>query len=80
METYRVFLSSPADVGIERDRAELIIKKLNAERIDHPQLELVRWELEYYRADSQLPRSNPQAVRMSARCMHLLEADRQRPA
>jgi WD40 repeat protein len=52
VEKYRVFLSSPADVGTERGRADLIVKKLNAERIDQPQLELVRWELEYYGADS----------------------------
>jgi WD40 repeat protein len=52
MERYRVFLSSPADVLAERDRAELVIKRLNAERIDQPQLELIRWELEYYGAKS----------------------------
>ena len=60
METYRVFLSSPSDVATERDRAEVVVKKLNAERIDYPQLELVRWEQEYYGADStfqdQIPR------------------------
>jgi hypothetical protein len=52
MDRYRVFLSSPSDVEIERDRAELVAKRLNAERIDHPQLEVVRWELEYYGADA----------------------------
>jgi hypothetical protein len=52
LEKYRVFLSSPSDVQIERDRVELVVKKLNAERVDHAQLELIRWELEYYGADS----------------------------
>src|SRR4051812_41708280 len=52
MEKYRLFLSSPDDVRGERERADRIVQKLNAERVDHPQLELVRWELEYYRADA----------------------------
>jgi WD40 repeat protein len=52
MERYRVFLSSPADVLIERDHAEKIVKRLNAERVDHPPLELVRWEFEYYGAQA----------------------------
>jgi hypothetical protein len=52
MENYRIFLSSPSDVLTERDRVEKIVGKLNAERVDHPKLELVRWELEYYRADA----------------------------
>jgi WD40 repeat protein len=52
METYRVFLSSPTDVETERDRAVVVVDRLNAERIDHPQLKLVRWELEYYGADA----------------------------
>jgi WD40 repeat protein len=60
MERYSVFLSSPTDVQLERDRAELVIKRLNAERVDHAQFEIVRWEHEYYRAESdfqaQIPR------------------------
>jgi hypothetical protein len=52
MENYRIFLSSPSDVFTERDRVEKIVGKLNAERVDHPKLELVRWKLEYYRADA----------------------------
>src|SRR5919199_499254 len=60
MERYRLFLSSPNDVRVERDRAELVIRRLNAERINHPQFDIVRWEHEYYRAESdfqsQIPR------------------------
>src|SRR5215207_9175576 len=52
MERYQVFLSSPSDVLTERDRAELVINRFNAERVDQPQLELIRWELEYYGAKS----------------------------
>ena len=60
MERYRVFLSSPSDVLTERDRAEAVVKRLNARRIDQPQLELIRWELDYYGAQtdfqSQIPK------------------------
>ena len=52
MEQYRVFLSSPADVLTERDRAEAAIKRINSERVDQPQFNLIRWELEYYGATS----------------------------
>jgi WD40 repeat protein len=52
MDRYRVFLSSPTDVQQERDRAELVLRRLNAERIDHPQFEVVRWEQRYYSATS----------------------------
>ena len=42
--------SSPSDVLIERDRAEAVVKRVNARRIDRPQFELIRWELDYYGA------------------------------
>ena len=47
MKPYLVFLSSPNDVTTERDRAELVMKRLNAERVDHPQFEVIRWEHEW---------------------------------
>ena len=60
MERYRVFLSSPSDVLIERDRAEAVVQRVNARRIDRPQFELIRWELDYYGAktdfQSQIPK------------------------
>jgi WD40 repeat protein len=60
MERYRLFLSSPSDVLIERDRAEAVVKRVNARRLDRPQFELVRWELDYYGAQtdfqSQIPK------------------------
>ena len=52
MKPYLVFLSSPNDVTTERDRAELVMKRLNAERVDHPQFEVIRWEHEFYRAEA----------------------------
>lgn len=60
MEGYRVFLSSPTDVQVERERAELVIKRLNAERVDHPQFELVRWEQDYYRAEDDFQAQIPE--------------------
>src|SRR5712672_2610606 len=52
MDDYLVFLSSPTDVKTERDRAEAVIKRLNAERVDQSQFKLERWEDEYYSAVS----------------------------
>jgi WD40 repeat protein len=49
---YRIFLSSPTDVTIERDHAEEVLKRLNANRVDLPGLEVVRWETEYYTAQA----------------------------
>lgn len=48
---FRIFLSSPSDVGTERQRAEAVVQALDAEfkEID---LELVRWEDSVYRATS----------------------------
>ncbi len=52
MEPYRIFLSSPVDVQFERDRAEHVVKRVNAERVDQRQIEIVRWEHEFYRAEA----------------------------
>ena len=51
-KTIKVFLSSPSDVVAERNRVKLIVERLNAERLDLPGLELVRWEDDFYRATS----------------------------
>jgi hypothetical protein len=37
MDDYLVFLSSPSDVRIERDRAEQVINLMNSERPDQSQ-------------------------------------------
>jgi len=47
---YRVFLSSPADVSPERDRAQAVIERLNAEHPGEPVFSLTRWEQSYYSA------------------------------
>ncbi|OSI68575.1 WD40 repeat domain-containing protein [Bradyrhizobium canariense] len=50
MTEYEIFLSSPSDVKVERDRAEQVILKLNSERTGTPQFRLRRWEDDYYSA------------------------------
>ena len=50
MQPFRIFLSSPGDVGIERDRSELVVRRINSERRDRRPLQLIRWEDDYYLA------------------------------
>lgn len=47
---YKVFLSSPGDVLPERDRAQAVIKRLNAEHRGEQLFSLTRWEQSYYSA------------------------------
>ncbi len=49
---YKLFLSSPSDVAAERDVAMRVVRRLNAERIGAPQIEMLRWEDSYYTATS----------------------------
>ena len=39
------------DVAVERDRVDLVVQKINAERTGHRQLHLIRWEDDYYKAE-----------------------------
>jgi tetratricopeptide (TPR) repeat protein len=50
MGKYRVFLSSPNDVLAERDRAQAVISRLNAEHGGGGLFVLSRWEHAYYHA------------------------------
>jgi WD40 repeat protein len=50
MDEYLIFLSSPGDVKIERNRAEQVINLLNSERAGQPEFKLKRWEDDYYSA------------------------------
>jgi tetratricopeptide (TPR) repeat protein len=52
MRNYRVFLSSPNDVLAERDRAQLVIERLNSEHPEGELFSLSRWEHAYYHASS----------------------------
>lgn len=48
-QRYRIFLSSPGDVAPERERAEAVVRALDAE-LSGISLELVRWEDRVYTA------------------------------
>ncbi|KEJ89662.1 NACHT and WD repeat domain-containing protein [Sulfitobacter donghicola] len=49
--TYRLFLSSPSDVAVERGIADRVVKRLNAD-LDDASIEIILWEDHFYTADS----------------------------
>jgi eukaryotic-like serine/threonine-protein kinase len=61
MQTFKLFVSSPGDVMVERRRVDKIVSRLNGEFASVAQLETIRWETEFYQAystfQSQIPRS-----------------------
>ncbi len=61
MQTFRLFVSSPGDVMVERRRVENVVSRLNGEFAGVARLEAIRWETEFYQAfstfQSQIPRS-----------------------
>ena len=61
MQTFRLFVSSPGDVMVERRRVENVVSRLNGEFAGVARLEAIRWETEFYQAYStfqaQIPRS-----------------------
>src|SRR5262245_39969983 len=52
----RVFVSSPADVMAERERVDRIASRLNAAFAGAVEIQTLRWETEYYTADSTFQR------------------------
>lgn len=50
MRTVRVFISSPGDVVVERQRAQRVIERLNGEYANVARFEAVRWETRFYGA------------------------------
>jgi eukaryotic-like serine/threonine-protein kinase len=50
--TVRLFVSSPGDVRPERDRVDRVVRRLNAGLQNAVTIEAVRWEHQYYTADS----------------------------
>jgi energy-coupling factor transporter ATP-binding protein EcfA2 len=50
--TIRLFVSSPGDVMPERDRVDRVVRRLNAGLANAVTIEAVRWEHQYYTADS----------------------------
>ena len=61
MRTFKLFVSSPGDVMIERRRVENVISRLNGDFAEVACLQAIRWETECYQAFStfqaQIPRS-----------------------
>lgn len=51
-ECYRIFLSSPGDVELERRIAQEVVDRFNQSRQDGPVFDLFRWEETFYTADS----------------------------
>jgi tetratricopeptide (TPR) repeat protein len=47
---YRIFLSSPGDVQVERNRSQTVVDRLNAEYAGQPIFSMKRWEQSYYSA------------------------------
>ena len=46
-----LFISSPSDVGAERQRVERGVARLGGEIGDAAKLTIIRWETSYYTAD-----------------------------
>src|ERR1700722_111817 len=61
MQTFKLFVSSPSDVMVERRRVGNVVSRLNGEFAGTARLEAIRWETEFYQAFStfqaQIPRS-----------------------
>jgi eukaryotic-like serine/threonine-protein kinase len=61
MQTFKLFVSSPGDVTVERRRVENVVSRLNGEFAGVARLEAIRWETDFYQAYStfqaQIPRS-----------------------
>ena len=62
METFKLFVSSPGDVMVERRRVENVVSRLNGEFAGVARLEAVRWETEFYQAYSTFQAQIPPAT------------------
>lgn len=62
VQTFRLFLSSPGDVAIERRRIAAIVSRLNGECAGRARIDTVRWETETYQAHATFQSQIPQAV------------------
>jgi hypothetical protein len=50
-KVYTIFLSSPNDVGPERDAVDHVVDRINAELGNDTRFELIRWEQDFYTAN-----------------------------
>ena len=60
--TFRLFLSSPGDVAVERRRVAAIVSRINGEFAGRAQIETIRWETENYQAHATFQTQIPEAV------------------
>ena len=44
----KVFVSSPGDVAVERERIDLVARRLNETFADLVRIETIRWERKFY--------------------------------
>lgn len=58
----RIFVSSPADTDHERGRVARVVERLNGEFSGAARVETIRWETEFYRADTSFQCQIPQAA------------------
>ena len=59
---FRLFVSSPGDVGAERARLEAVVERLNAEFKDRARFDAVRWETNFYSAHETFQKQIPEAA------------------
>jgi hypothetical protein len=52
MQVFKLFVSSPGDVMVERRRVENVVSRLNGELAGVARLDAIRWETEFYQAFS----------------------------
>jgi hypothetical protein len=62
MRTVQVFISSPADVEHERQRAERVVERLNGQYSGVVRLTPIRWEQRFYEARASFQAQIPQAA------------------
>ena len=58
----RVFVSSPGDAIHERGRVDRVVERLNGEFAGTARLETIRWETEFYRADTDFQPQIPESA------------------
>lgn len=59
---FRLFVSSPGDVAVERRRVAAVVSRLNGEFAGRAQIDTIRWETENYQAFSTFQAQIPHAT------------------
>ena len=62
IRAFRLFLSSPGDVAVERRRIAAVVSRLNGECAGRARIDVIRWEIERYQAHATFQAQIPQAV------------------